>query len=135
MSKFKSRGVACGNWIEVGGTEVCSASAESSTLRVFLKAAKVEGYVIISIDVSTAFLTAPLNLPYMVLVEPPKVFVEAGVVEPGELWHALRAIYGFREAPKAWGDHRDGELRKMVLLTERQVCMCSAGAWQAQVFG
>ena len=36
-----------------------------------------------------------------------------GLVEEGELWRAVKAIYGLRVAPRAWGTERDDNFRVM----------------------
>ena len=36
-----------------------------------------------------------------------------GLAKPGETWTVRRALYGLRCAPRAWGLHRDEELRKL----------------------
>ena len=118
---LKSRGVACGNYIDVSGIEVYSGGVEAASLRVTLRMAKIIGWTLISTDVGTAFLNAPLELPYQVLIYPPNVCVLAGVCDPTEIWLVHKAIYGLRESPKAWGDYRDGELRKMVVFHQRWI--------------
>ena len=56
---------------------------------------------------------APLPESVYVLVAPPKAFVEAGLVKPGETWLLQKAVYGLRIAPKAWGKERDRVFRNL----------------------
>ena len=66
----------------------------------------------------TAFLYAELELPYVVIVTAPQVFVDAGICEKGEMWLVHKAIYGLREAPRAWADHRDKFLRYLQIVSK-----------------
>ena len=60
-----------------------------------------------TLDVAGAFMHAPLPQTVRVLVNPPKAFVEAGLVSPGEARALQRAVYGLRVAPRARGKERD----------------------------
>ena len=61
-----------------------------------------------------AFLNAHLPDTFEpVYVRPPQALVEFGLVPPGTVWRALKAMYGLRISPKAWGLERDKEFRKM----------------------
>ena len=64
-------------------------------------------------DVSGAFMYAPLPEHMLVVVQPPKPFVEQGLAKPGELWTLHRAVYGLKVSPRAWGTCRDESLREM----------------------
>ena len=71
-------------------------------------------------DISTAFLNADLPLVQKrVVVRPPQVMVNYGIVDPNELWVAEKAIYGLRVSPKAWSDYRDEELAKIEVKTKK----------------
>ena len=62
----------------------------------------------------TAFLNATLpGQLETVFVRPPQALIEFGLVAPGTVWEVLKAIYGLRISPRAWGVERDKELRKM----------------------
>ena len=49
----------------------------------------------------------------MMAVIPPKVAVEAGVVDPDERWIVERALYGLPSSPADWGAFRDSRLKLM----------------------
>ena len=66
---------------------------------------------------STAFLNAPLNLDYPIIVWAPRVFAEAQVTDYDEAWLVKKALYGLRESPKAWGDYRDCVLAKIRIMS------------------
>ena len=68
-----------------------------------------------TLDVKTAFLNAglrgqdaPPESRRIVLLQPPALMVKLGLAEVGELWQVEAALYGLRESPRQWGDHRDG---------------------------
>ena len=43
----------------------------------------------------------------IVLLKPPAILVKLGYVSSTSYWKALMAMYGLRQSPKTWGDHRD----------------------------
>ena len=117
----KTRIVACGNFATTGkGSEepgsTYAGGLDSTSLRIQLahcgrsKAAD-SSWTAGSLDIRTAFLLAPLEQSNRILVlRPPKVLIDAGVVHHQELWYATGAIYGLREAPAAWSSYRDSEI-------------------------
>ena len=116
----KVRIVACGNYIEKGEAEDLYASgSDSIAMRLSLKKAMIEGWTGASMDIKTAFLNAPLNEEEdgkensAVILKPPGILVKLGYVGPTSYWKALMAMYGLRQSPKTWGDHRDDCLRTM----------------------
>ena len=116
----KVRIVACGNYIEKGEAEDLYASgSDSIAMRLSLKKAMLEGWTGASIDIKTAFLNAPLlseevgEAGPVVILKPPNILVKLGYVEPTSYWKALMAMYGLRQSPKTWGDHRDECFRLM----------------------
>ena len=70
---LKSRGVACGNFVDPSDIDVYSGGVEAASLRVTLRIAKLMGWTLIGTDVGTAFLNAPLDLPYKIVVYPPSI--------------------------------------------------------------
>ena len=116
--KFKTRGVVCGNFVgstHLDKNEIYSGGVDITSLRLVLRIAGLYGWHVGSTDVSTAFLNAVLNLPYMIIVWCPKIFAEAGVCDHGEAWIVRKALYGLRESPRAWGDERDIQLRQLTI--------------------
>ena len=120
----KIRIVACGNFIPKKDEEDLFASGSDAVgVRVALKKAAQSGWDGTSIDIKTAFLNAPLpgketeegeeEEGPVVLLKPPPLLVKLGYVEEGTWWLALKAMYGLRQSPKVWGDHRDQVLRNM----------------------
>ena len=110
----KARAVACGSYTAKGSVaDAYSGQVDITAIRAALRVSALQGWSVLSVDVSTAFLNAELPEDQPIAVRPPAVWVQAGLVEKGSLRHLQRALYGLREAPKAWADHRDGRMREM----------------------
>ena len=45
--------------------------------------------------------------------QPPKQWVDLGIVRKDVLWKLRRAVYGLRQSPKWWSDERDSRLRSL----------------------
>ena len=76
---------------------------QAEGLRLALALAVAMSWSVASIDVSAAFLQAlwPTNRPtYGVL--PPKILLQAGLVEPEVVFIVKRALYGLCESPALW---------------------------------
>ena len=110
----KVRCVACGNFS--GGSaeelgDVYSAGATIDLVRICLAEKNAhQGWIAATDDIKTAFLRAPIpDLPNgrKYAMEPPKAMIRAGLAEPGELWLATAAVYGFQRSPKWWSEHRN----------------------------
>ena len=43
----------------------------------------------------------------IVVVQPPKILNQLGLIEEGEKWLVIKALYGLAEAPRRWSSHRD----------------------------
>ena len=130
----KVRIVACGNYVEKTEKEdVFASGSDSISFRIALKKSLDEGWKGATADIKTAFLNAPLG-PSMealeglwkkeeleeigkelvvVVIKPPALLVKLGYVSPDEWWIAVKAVYGLRQSPKAWGDHRDAKMSMM----------------------
>ena len=113
--------VACGNFVDKESREdVYASGADAVAVRYGLKRAAEEGWTGVVIDVKVAFLNAPLvdeqgeeEDPAAVILRPPPLLVRLGFARPGEHYKAEKAIYGLRQSPKRWGDHRDRRLLTM----------------------
>ena len=114
-SKFKVRAVVCGNFQRKQQNEdLYTANADITSVRAALAAAAEKRFSIKVLDVKTAFLNAHLPDSFeTVFIRPPQALVEFGLVAPGTVWRCIKAIYGLRISPKAWGQERDKELKKM----------------------
>ena len=112
--KRKARVVICGNmagqWHDPNDLFAAGASVEG--LRLALAIAVAMAWCIASTDVSAAFLQArwPADRPTYGVI-PPKILLQAGLVEAGVVFIVKRALYGLRESPALWAAHRTETLR------------------------
>ncbi|CAE7613330.1 unnamed protein product [Symbiodinium microadriaticum] len=115
----KVRCVACGNFSgepaeELG--DVYSAGATIDLVRICLAEKNAhQRWIAATDDIKTAFLRAPIpELPNgrKYAMEAPKAMTRAGLAEPGELWLATAAVYGFQTSPKWWSEHRNATTAK-----------------------
>ena len=115
QKKKKARAVVCGNFQrKTEGEELYTANADITSVRAVLAASVQLRFGCKVLDVKTAFLNAHLPDSFeTVFVRPPQVLVEFGLVAPGTILRAVKAIYGLRISPKAWGLERGRELKKM----------------------
>ena len=58
-------------------------------------------------------MNAPIPEGELILVQPPKQWVDWGIVGKNVVWKLRRAVYGLRQSPKWWSDERDTRLRKL----------------------
>ena len=87
--------------------EIYASTPLLTTVKLVLLIALQFGYRIILGDISTAFLHAWLD--YEVYVCPPKEYYPHRHV----LWKPKRALYGLKNAPKAWQDYFAELLREL----------------------
>jgi len=90
----------------------------------FLAAVLKKGWSMRQLDVNTAFLNAPLDTP--VYMECPE-----GYEKPGHVIRLRKALYGLREAPRAWNQLLVQSLRAMGF--EPLVADPSIGSWRKSV--
>ncbi|CAK0886282.1 unnamed protein product [Prorocentrum cordatum] len=113
LQRKRARAVACGNFQTVVGEE------ELYTANVDIGS----GWHVGALDVKTAFLNADLPVDHReIFVRPPAALVKFGLVPPGEVWRAQKAIYGLRASPRAWAEKRDHELLKMTVELDGRRC-------------
>ena len=112
----KIRIVVCGNYAEKSQEEeLYAGGSDTISLRMALKQAAQSEWEGATTDIKTAFLNAPLpqtgeasEASTLVLIAPPRLLVKLGYTGVQEYWMALKAMYGLRQSPRTWGDHRDG---------------------------
>ena len=121
--KQKARIVACGNFLgrekqqrspTLSRGDIFAAGLDSLALRAQIAAAAWRGWGGYTVDIKTAFLTAPLQAKRsqrVVVLRPPKVLVAAGIVSEGALYLIEKALYGLAESPQDWGAERDQRFR------------------------
>ncbi|CAE7837355.1 RE1 [Symbiodinium sp. CCMP2592] len=127
--KRRFRAVCCGNYLPpeklgLSRDDIYASGAEAVTLRVSLSFVSMfPNWTGITIDIKTAFLYAPIGTrskdqKERIIVKPPSVLIELGVLKPEDRWYVKKALYGLPTSPRDWGDYRDGELRKFVVTCE-----------------
>lgn len=134
--RFKARGCVCGNFEAIDPSEqTFTQNLDIASLRMALALCAHRRWSISALDVSTAFLNAFLPVDKKrVVIRPPAIFIKFGLVPAGELWVAERAIYGLRCSPKAWGDLRDAELRKLTFTVGALQCHLEQSAVDSSVW-
>lgn len=76
-----------------------SPTVSRATVRLVIAAAVAHGWVLRTVDVSTAFLQGmPINRPCPVFVRPPM----QARVPSGTVWRLNKCAYGLTDAPRAW---------------------------------
>ena len=114
MDYMKCRACVCGNFADVDPTtRSWTAQAEPSSLLSALKFGRTKRWAISKHDVKGAFLNAKIPDGKLVIVTPPKQWVDWGIVPPGETWTLEKAVYGLRESPRLWSEERDRQLLRV----------------------
>ena len=114
--KPKVRWVVCGNFETKRGEEdTFSSGADSTAMRMMIHMAAQNQWKGGVLDVKTAFLNADWKEggDVILVVRPPQIFMEFGVLQKESYYLPMKAVYGFRRSPKLWGDYRDSVLEKM----------------------
>jgi len=97
VTKFKARLVAQG-FSQVHGVdydETFSGTVKAKSIRVIMALTAMKKYILETADFSTAFLNAPLE--EVIYMSPPPGFESSGKV-----WKLLKAVYGLKQAGRAW---------------------------------
>ena len=119
--KKKVRLVVCGNFDRRNlATSLSTTQADAESLRMVLRLAAWNKWDIAKADVKQAFLRAPLPEEGSVVVTTPKALEDVNVLQRS-CWVLQRALYGLREAPKAWQNTRDQTLLKLKCKVKSEV--------------
>ena len=89
--------------------EVFAPVARMETVRLLLALAAQKGWQVHHMDVKSAFLNGDLSEEVYVQ-QPPGFVVENG---SGKVLKLKKALYGLRQAPRAWNERLDKELLKL----------------------
>ncbi|CAE7224257.1 RE2 [Symbiodinium sp. CCMP2592] len=114
--KRKARIVICGNLAtqSLNGQDLYAAGASVEALRLALALASALGWIAAATDVSAAFLQAewPTDRPTYGVITP-RILVQAKLVPDNVVFVVKRALYGLRESPALWANHRTRTLREV----------------------
>jgi hypothetical protein len=111
ITKYKARLVAKG-YVQQQGIdfdEVFAPVARLESVRLLLAHAACEGWAVHHMDIKSAFLNGILQ--ERVYVEQPPGFVLRG--HERKVLHLVKALYGLRQAPRAWYSKLDESLLKL----------------------
>ena len=111
INKFKARLVAKGYVQEHGidFEEVFAPVARIESIRLLISLASAKGWELHHLDVKTAFLHGELNEE--VYVTQPEGFEKKG--EEHKVFKLSKALYGLRQAPRAWNTKLDRVLKSL----------------------
>ncbi|PWA92889.1 zinc finger, CCHC-type [Artemisia annua] len=109
--RYKARLVAKGYVQEQGidFDEVFAPVARIETVRLILALAAYHGWQVHHLDVKSAFLHG--DLKEEVYVTQPEGFVQPG--NSGKVYKLIKALYGLRQAPRAWNVKLDQTLKSL----------------------
>ncbi|KAL1225767.1 Retrovirus-related Pol polyprotein from transposon TNT 1-94 [Cardamine amara subsp. amara] len=111
VNKYKARIVAKG-YVQQQGIdfeEVFAPVARIETIRLLIALAATNGWEIHHLDVKTAFLNGELK--ELVYVTQPEGFEKRG--KENQVYRLYKALYGLRQAPRAWNLKLDQVLKEM----------------------
>ena len=114
--KRKVRLVECGNYANADHSDLYSEMAPSESVRMGLVYSRRRNWMVALVDVVAAFLRTPLDRgkgASTIIVTPPRLLERFNLLQDGELWGLVRALYGLRQAPALWSAHRDKVLQQM----------------------
>ena len=109
---------------------------DALTFRVILAyVAQFPAWDACSLDIQTAFLNAPVrgggtaggDLDPLIIVRPPFILVQLGLLRSHHRWLVHRALYGLQTSPKDWAIHRDGILKKIQLTQPGTASLVQSG--------
>ena len=117
--------------------DLYASGMDGAAVRLQVRLAAARRWKAGTLDIKTAFLAAPLFQQQglsskatkkleskAIIVTPPKILSSLGIIEPGEKWLVLKALYGLAEAPAAWATERDLQLSRMKWTDEHGSMFC-----------
>ena len=114
--KYKVRFVACGNKTAETYGKVATTDLDPGMMRYLLSwAASSPSNSISTLDVTAAFLNAPLPTGRIVILKPPSILYKLQLIPPGHVWLIHKAIYGLRESPLLWSEERTQVITRITI--------------------
>jgi hypothetical protein len=119
VSSYKARVVVKGFHQREGldYDEVFAPTARLDSVRALLATAAARGWNVFQLDITAAFLNAPVD--HVIWVTQPE-----GFVRPGGLACLLKkSLYGLKQAPRAWHEHFTAELKRFSKPSTADPCL------------
>ena len=91
--------------------ETYASTPSHLSLRILLILSLVNHWDVVTADISSAFLQAPIPEGELVLVKPPPELEQ----DPDVLWKLRKALYGLKTSPKLWQQHLSDKLQALGL--------------------
>ena len=131
IGRRRFRAVCCGSHLppqalNLSKEDLYAGGIDALTVRVVLAyASQFDSWTGCSLDIKTAFLHAPVrgslegeeSKAPVIVVKPPYMLVQLGLMASGDRWVVRKALYGLQSSPADWASYRDKELRKLQLAT------------------
>ena len=134
VGRRRLRAVCCGNYLPaeslgLAKSDLYAGGVEALTVRVVLVyVASRPDWCGCILDVKCAFLYAPARSiqedaekQTIIVVRPPYLLVQLGLLGPQHRWKIIRALYGLQTSPKDWALYRDQELKGLEVSFEDEV--------------
>ena len=117
--KKKVRIVACGNRTDEGFGKTTTTDLDCGMMRYIISwAASLPDFSLAALDVTAAFLNAPLPAGRIVVLRPPTILYKLKLLPQGHVWLVHKATYGLREAPSLWSEERTDALTNLTFASE-----------------
>ncbi|CAE7795583.1 GIP, partial [Symbiodinium sp. CCMP2456] len=114
LFRRKCRLVGCGNQsTHVDADSLYAAGAPAELVRASLTQASRHQWSAFTTDIRSAFTQTPIppHAARRYLLRPPRWLVDLGLAKADEYYSLGMVLYGFKEAPAWWSEHRDAKLR------------------------
>ena len=119
LDKYKVRVVAYGNKTDEIFSRTSATDLDTGMMRYIISwAASLPNCSIASLDVTAAFLNAPLPEGRIVVLRSPTILYKLNLLPPGHVWLVPKAIYGLREAPALWSEERTEALKNLTFTSQ-----------------
>ena len=115
LFKRKCRLVGCGNQTpHIDADSLYAAGVPAELVRAALVQAADHQWSAFTTDIKAAFTNTPIpkHAAQRYMLRPPRWLVDLGLASPGEYYSLGMVLYGFKEAPAWWSEHRDSKLSK-----------------------
>eukprot|EP00971_Amphidinium_carterae_P031836 627152-Amphidinium_carterae.1 len=106
----------------------------TAVFRAVLQLSAMRKHRVGVLDIRMAFLHAEIEPGHVVVVRAPALLKDFGLQDLGEAWVLCKALYGLKESPGLWAEHRDNELTGMTVVLNAQRfkwlhCLTHSSVW------